>query len=98
MLLDLSNILTVTHTSAHVASKVFLRVALAGADPPWFSSAYPLQMRRKKRADEQARTAYPCSSYELDLSSSTEAEKSLTYRQNYPHSIVVLPSITSGLV
>ena len=33
MVLDLINILTVTHTSAHVASKVFLRVALAGADP-----------------------------------------------------------------
>ena len=57
-----------------------------------------LQMSIFLRADERTRTAYPCSSYELDLSSSTEAEKSLTYRQNYPHSIVVLPSITSGLV
>ena len=33
VLLNPINILTVTHTSAHVASKVFLRVALAGADP-----------------------------------------------------------------
>jgi hypothetical protein len=30
VLLDLINILTVTHASAHVAGKVFLRVALAG--------------------------------------------------------------------
>jgi len=31
MLLDLINILTVTHASAHVAGEIFLRVALAGA-------------------------------------------------------------------
>jgi hypothetical protein len=31
VLLDLINILTVAHASAHVAGKVFLRVALAGA-------------------------------------------------------------------
>jgi hypothetical protein len=61
-------------------------------------STFLLFLQVKKRADERTRTDYPCSSYELDLSSSTEAEKSLTYRQNYPHSIVVLPSITSGLV
>jgi hypothetical protein len=31
VLLGLINILTVTHASAHVASEIFLRVALAGA-------------------------------------------------------------------
>jgi hypothetical protein len=31
MLLDLINILTVTHASAYVAGEIFLRVALAGA-------------------------------------------------------------------
>jgi hypothetical protein len=33
VLLDLINILAVNHASAYVAGKVFLRVALAGADP-----------------------------------------------------------------
>ena len=33
VLLDLINILAVTRASAYVAGKVFLRVALAGADP-----------------------------------------------------------------
>ena len=33
-----------------------------------------------RRADERTRTAYPCSSYGLDLHCCTCAEKSLTYR------------------
>src|SRR5215204_6556535 len=52
VLLDLINILIVTHASAHVAGKVFLRVALAGADP-LVLIRISLQMPRTKsrRAD-----------------------------------------------
>ena len=48
MLLDLINILTVTHTSAHVASKVFLRVALAGADPLVLIRISPANAKKKE--------------------------------------------------
>jgi len=48
VLLDLINILTVTHTSAHVASKVFLRVALAGADPLVLIRISPANAKKKE--------------------------------------------------
>ena len=53
MLLDLINILTLTHTSAHVASKVFLRVTLAGADPLVLICIYSANAKKKesRRAD-----------------------------------------------
>ena len=52
VLLDLINILAVTHASAYVAGKLFC-ASRSRAPIPWFSSAYPLQMPRKKsrRAD-----------------------------------------------
>jgi hypothetical protein len=53
------------------------------------------QSIESRRADSNR---LPLLQLRVNLSSSTEAEKSLTYKQNYPHSIVVLPSITSGLV
>ena len=52
VLLDLINILALTHASAHVAGKLFC-ASRSRAPIPWFSPAYPLQMPRKKnrRAD-----------------------------------------------
>jgi hypothetical protein len=53
VLLDLINILTITHASAHVAGKVFLRVALAGADPLVLIRISPANAKKKesRRAD-----------------------------------------------
>src|SRR5215204_5481823 len=48
VLLDLINILTVTHASAHVAGKVFLRVALAGADPLVLIRISPANAKKKE--------------------------------------------------
>jgi hypothetical protein len=46
VLLDLINILAVTHASEYVAGKRFC-ASRSRAPIPWFSSAYPLQMPRK---------------------------------------------------
>jgi hypothetical protein len=46
VLLDLINILTVTRASAYVAGKVFLRVALAGADPLVLIRIFPANAKK----------------------------------------------------
>ena len=63
MLLDLINILTLTHTSAHVASKVFLRVTLAGADPLVLICTSPANA--KKKEPTSGLEPLTCSSYEF---------------------------------
>jgi len=59
-------------------------------------STFLLFLQVKKRADELTRTDYPCSSYELDLSSSTEAKRLLPTGKTIPTVSSCYPQLRPG--